>query len=356
MRSTRLPAYSLHRPSGRAVVKLPIDGKQKSVYLGQYNSPESFAKYHEVVGDWVKSRRAPAAAKHSVSVDDLATRFLHQHNKRPDKAKAAMRMLTGLFGGLPVASFSALQLQHHRAELCRKYSRAYAQECLNQTIEAFRQALIWDMISADTFVKLQAAAVRVRADEAATKIVEPVDDAVVAVTLPELPETIALAVQFIRLVGCRPGEAIGLRVADVDQVTWVCELRHHKNAHRGKPRFLALPKAARELILPRLSRPGECYIFSPDQHGHRKYERRALGRAIDRGIKRANAKREALELPPIPHWHAYQLRHARAVEVRERHNAEVAQVVLGHSKIDMTEHYAKLTKQRAQELAAQFDE
>lgn len=61
-RSPRVPAYSLHRPSGRAVVKVPcpVSGKQRSIYLGKHGSPESHDAYAKVIADLIAGRPVEA--------------------------------------------------------------------------------------------------------------------------------------------------------------------------------------------------------------------------------------------------------------------------------------------------------
>ncbi|HIF31008.1 MAG TPA: hypothetical protein EYQ75_04940 [Planctomycetaceae bacterium] len=44
----KTPKYSLHKASGQAFVYL--DRKPK--YLGKYRSPNSWQKYHRIVGQW----------------------------------------------------------------------------------------------------------------------------------------------------------------------------------------------------------------------------------------------------------------------------------------------------------------
>ncbi len=43
----------------------------------------------------------------------------------------------------------------------------------------------------------------------------------------------------------------------------------------------------------------------------------------------------------LPHWHANQLRHSKATEVRRQFGLEAAQVSLGHAKADVTQVYAE---------------
>jgi site-specific recombinase XerC len=56
-----------------------------------------------------------------------------------------------------------------------------------------------------------------------------------------------------------------------------------------------------------------------------------LAHAVARAARRAG----------IQHWHPNQLRHLFATEVRKSHGLEAAQVLLGHSRADVTQVYAE---------------
>jgi hypothetical protein len=48
----RIPNLRHHKPSGQAVVTLPLpNGKRKDLYLGRWNSRESKAEYARIVGE-----------------------------------------------------------------------------------------------------------------------------------------------------------------------------------------------------------------------------------------------------------------------------------------------------------------
>lgn len=55
----------------------------------------------------------------------------------------------------------------------------------------------------------------------------------------------------------------------------------------------------------------------------------------------AHAVRKATKKAGVPHWHPNQLRHLFATEVRKAHGLEAAQVLLGHSRADVTQVYAE---------------
>ena len=53
----KLPSYCRHKASGQAVVTL--NGRDH--YLGEYGTPESRARYEQLIAEWVASKRRPAA-------------------------------------------------------------------------------------------------------------------------------------------------------------------------------------------------------------------------------------------------------------------------------------------------------
>ena len=105
---------------------------------------------------------------------------------------------------------------------------------------------------------------------------------------------------------------------------------------------------------------------TPDSQNHRRYGRssyrNAILRACDRAfphpeIRKARGKSltdaEMLELKAwreAHRWHPNQLRHSTATSIRSRYGLEAAQVVLGHSKADVTEVYAERDLAKAREV------
>jgi integrase len=74
------------------------------------------------------------------------------------------------------------------------------------------------------------------------------------------------------------------------------------------------------------------------------YTARSLSTAIIRAAKKAG----------VPKWHANQLRHLYATEVRKSYGLEAAQVSLGHSKADVTQIYAERNLVLAAKVAAEI--
>ena len=90
-----------------------------------------------------------------------------------------------------------------------------------------------DYITTDQHVKIQSID-PVTADEAPTKVVEPVNDAHVELTTPLLSQDFQDTIRFIRETGCRPGEARKMQVGDLDRETWLFKPTSHKNGTQGE--------------------------------------------------------------------------------------------------------------------------
>jgi site-specific recombinase XerC len=56
----------------------------------------------------------------------------------------------------------------------------------------------------------------------------------------------------------------------------------------------------------------------------------------------------------LPHWHPNQLRHSAATKIRRQFGLEAAQVILGHSKADVTQIYAERDAAKAIEIVKQI--
>jgi integrase len=69
-------------------------------------------------------------------------------------------------------------------------------------------------------------------------------------------------------------------------------------------------------------------------------------------VSYARAVARACRKAGVPAWKPNQLRHAVGTEVRKVYGLEGAQVVLGHSKADVTQVYAERDHDLARRIAA----
>ena len=145
--------------------------------------------------------------------------------------------------------------------------------------------------------------------------------------------------------------------------------RRHKTAWRGKERVIALGPQAQAIVKPFLTLDTEAYLFSParamaeraarktrvqpsQQHRRRRkprkapgerYKRESYSQAIAKGCVKAG----------VPHWHPNQLRHNFATMARRQYGLEAAQVLLGHTRADVTQVYAERDLTLALKVAAE---
>ena len=68
-RPQKIPAYKLHKPSGRA--RVIIDGRH--IYLGKFGSPESHELYARLIADYLRRKPAqrPAIASATLQLGTL---------------------------------------------------------------------------------------------------------------------------------------------------------------------------------------------------------------------------------------------------------------------------------------------
>ena len=142
---------------------------------------------------------------------------------------------------------------------------------------------------------------------------------------------------------------------------WLYTPGHHKSEYRQRSRIVVVGPKAQELLRPFLQRDVAAYMFSPREAvqqrnaecpTHRRgpaaeaetgrrvgerYTTQAYGRAITAMCTRLD----------VPHWSPGQLRHNAATRLRSQFGLDVAQVVLGHARADITEVYAAQNLARA---------
>ncbi len=399
-----VPKYRHHKGSGQAFVQI----KGHRHYLGKWNSPKSKERYAAFVAELAVSPipAMPSALVTSVTqltVVELCAAYLdyaegyYRKNGQPTRSlesiKLAIRPLMGMYGHELANEFSPLRLLAIQERLAAaKCTRLY----VNKQIGAMKRMFKWGVSRTLVPPAVYSALATVeglrmgRSSARESKPVLPVAGEVVDDTLPHLPTVVADMVRFQRLTGARPGEVCQLRPSDVDRNGEVWEYRpvDHKTAYRGRERVIYVGPQAQQVLLPYLLRDAQANCFSPaeseqkrhvEQRACRKtrvqpsqwnrrkarpkrvprtfYTKDSYQRAIARAIVKANQTRmkEAAESGVEPvllaHWHANQLRHSKATEVRRQFGLEAAQVILGHSKADVTQVYAERDARLAVEVA-----
>ena len=316
----------------------------------------------------------------------------HPSTGELENMKHAIRRLMP-YGKQPVTKFDAPALEGIQAAMVGEgLSRNYINSTLNRIRRIFRWGVRKKFVKAEQLIELQSvdALKKGRSDAREPAPRESVADEWIEAILPFLSRQVAAMVQLQRLTGMRSDEVCRMRACDIDRSgdIWLYEPDRHKTSYRGKPRSIPLGPQAQEILLPFLTSLGERFLFSPQEAqaeraallraarktkvqpsqqcrrkpsprrspGHR-YNSGTYRTAVQRAITQANRWREqqnqeqGLDLPPVPMWHPYQLRHTLSTVVRKAFGEEAAQVSLGHSKMDTTALYGERNLKLAMEVA-----
>jgi integrase len=342
----------------------------------------------------------------SLSVNELILRYwsfaqsYYSKDGKPTKElgclRDAIRPLRQLYGRTLAADFGPKSLKALRQHLIEQ---DLCRNVVNRRISRIKRLFKWaaseELVPGTLYHSLQAVSGLRFGRSAAreTEPVQPVPDEWVEAVLPYLPPTLVTMVKLQRLTGMRPAEVTLMRGGDIDRSceTWIYEPRDHKTRWCGHHRLIPLGPRAQELLAPFLRRPSKAFLFSPQEaeawrrehraaspkssrktpvypselrarerakltrrnrpprrQRHERYDTDSYRRALTYAIKKA--RKAGAE---IGSWHPNQLRHSRATEIRRSFGIEAAQVVLGHSRADVTEVYAARDVELAKRIAQQ---
>ena len=159
-----------------------------------------------------------------------------------------------------------------------------------------------------------------------------------------------------------------MRPSEIDRsgAVWTYRPGQHKTAHHGHARTIFIGPKARAILLPFLDAAGDddapvfCPAAAAEEQRHartakrvtpascgnrpgtnRKAEpKRKPGRAYTVATYRRAITR-GCEAAGVAPFAPNQLRHLAATVIRREHGLEAAQVILGHSKADITQVYAE---------------
>ena len=395
------PRPRLHRPSGQARVRVA----GRDVWLGKWGSPEAADKHRQLLAAWATGgcvtappaqdhrddpapvpverdeprrrrpaeRVAPAPAEHMTVGSLLVVYLLDVKAERPvDRSHSKWWLARSIANALhsrrsiPLDQFGPKMLAEVQRELAEQpmprkcgghatRSRAQVAKLINGIRSMIQWAVAEELVGPDRLVALRTVkppkAGKVREGDPR----EPVSDEHIEAAALFMPPVVADLVRFIRLTGCRPSEAMGLRMCDVEQRpgSWKWTLTKHKNAHRGKRRVIAIGTRAQPIAKRwAAGRPAESFVFTRDGVGRRPRARNSPTIAMTIDPRREMPwKQELLRkfvaracaAAEIPVFTPYQMRHTALTKAREAAGLEAAAAIGGHSSSRMTEEYAKDT-------------
>jgi integrase len=376
------------RKDGRAVVRL----HGTDYYLGRYGSPEAKEKYRLLVAEYLRGGlrpKDPVTPGREYLVEDLILDWWEANavrlpcSARQDEYRRIFRPLRKLFGRTPCRLFGPKSLKAVREDwIHRNVNRKKINHAVRQIVRLFAWAVEEERIQPMVWHALTCVR-NLRAGEGGTEPVRvpPVPDAIVEQTLPFLHPFARSAVRLLRLTGMRCGELFKMKPGMLDRTgsIWRYRIEQHKTAASTGPKILFLGRQSQEILSPLIEglTPHEPVWttargdvsqrefrgqqrVSPMTPSQRQRAKRAARRRTGnefRGVYTSAVLGRLLlrvcSREGIPGWHLHQLRHTKACEVRQMFGLEAAQVMLGHSRADVTQIYAERDLVLAEKVADQ---
>jgi integrase len=358
------PKYEFHI-SGQARVRFcGVD-----YYLGKFDSPESHAKYHALLAEYLSNGQQPPKVPDSDTgaIGKKDDSKVHLGNK-----PVTIRDLTASFRARVLPKYDKTQSHYNSySRLCDLLDRWYGDESPNEfgprKLETMRDKFVADGLSRRTVNDRTRQVVRIFLLGVKRELVKP--DRITAlesleplefgecregkgrpkVTLDQINATLAFlrpqVADMVRLqlaTAMRPSELFRMTPGQIDRSgpTWFYRPTVHKTAHRKKTRAIPLSPAALGILQKYLFVDDDTLIFITSKGN--PWKRDSYRRAVTRAAEKAR----------VDHWTPYCLRHAAAQFVRDAIGAEATQAVLGHSRLDTTEIYSSASEVLAAKAAS----
>jgi integrase len=380
-----MPAYRFHL-SGQAVVTLA----GKDFYLGPHDSPESRARYFQLVQEYnangkvapdtpTRQKDQPVTVRTVVGEyrEWIRERYANSYKERK-RHEGICTTLEDEYGDLPADDFGPRKLAELRdLFIASGNSRTYVNRLVRQVKGVFRHAVSRELVGVNLVIRLDTLEPLRRGQTRAKEPerVKPVDLGIVRATAKHLSPILKAMIELQTATGMRPSEVCNLRPCDIERRqdgVWLYRPHRHKTQYRGKDRVVPIVGDLRITLGPFLDRDPEAFCFSPREsmawfREQQRLNRKTKVQPSQASRAKANPKRQpgpkylpdsyhravkmAAKKAKADHWFPYQLRHTAASVVREALGVEAAQALLGHSRVDMTEHYARLSEAKAIEAA-----
>jgi integrase len=377
--SNSIPTLRFHKASGQFY----YFAAKKRHYLGS-DQAEAERRYRNAVANGL-SGTTPGVKASSGSLTLAEALVLYVEHAIPKYASQQPTMFRinravdaaiDVHGELNAAAFRGRALRDVRDRLLSetpKLSRRYINHLGKSLKTAFSWLVEQELVPAETLYQLRAVKSLTEGEGGAElEDVPPVEDSVVEATLPFCPPMLRDMIRVQRLLGCRPGELVRLRVDEIStspkqpisiprtsrkaaagvvdgQLVWMAVPSTHKTIRKGKIRLIGIGPDAQAIIQPYMdSATNENpYLFQPARllTGNRgakmirpqlRYSTCSYDRAVGRAIERARkailrADKDADAETIIPGWAPNQLRKAASEDAAAKTDAESAAAMLGHS-------------------------
>ena len=373
-KKTRIP--SLRQCNGRGLVCL--NGKR--IYLGRYGAPDTQDAYERAISEWLANKQLPQVSKDNITIGELCLEYWNhceEYYSKPDgtytssidKVKQAIRPVRKLYGSTLANDFGARALRTIQNSWVEK---ELTRKTINDYMKVIAQMFKWAASheKVDIMVYHSVATVgNLKAGRSNAKEsipIKPVLESHIDAIRPYVSRQVWALVQLQLLTGTRAGELLKLRACDlnVSSKIWVAELTEHKTSHIGKSRTLYFGPRAQTILKQFMNTKGiQEYLFSPKDARieqcsqaptHRRDNQEKTPVSTDRTIRdyydTASYRRaitRACRKAGVPDWTPHRLRHNAATQIRRDYGLEAAQIILGHSKADVTQLYAERDETKA---------
>ncbi len=385
MTSCRIPTYRRQKQkNGPDRAFCELNGHRN--YFGQYDDPVSKEAYHRLIAEWLANGQSPPSDPDNITITGICARY-YQHveatYREPVNYKPAIRILRKLYGNTLAADFGPLAL---KAVIGEMVEQGWARKYVNKNLGRIKRMLKWaknnEFVPSKPYDRIRDVEGLKRGQTTApeTDKIMPVPDEHIEAICDYTSRQVWAMIQLQLLTGARPGEIVIMRPVDIDTSadTWIYRPTDHKTAHRDHKREIYIGKRGQGVLEQFLSdRLVNAFLFSPaEADRERKIRMRAERKSkvqpsqIDRS--KANPKRkpgeryttisyaraiayavkqafrpegmsdsEFRKWKPQEHWSPNQLRHNAGTYLRKEFGLEVASIILGHRKVDVTQVYAE---------------
>ncbi len=270
----RPPKYGHHK--GRNLARVVINGQH--VYLGEYDSPESWKQYAEFVERWQRGEfddgrnfptsgnvRVPDSSKPEVTIGKLTLLYWDfarnyyasrdgSENGRTGIVRTGCRLLNSHYRHIPVDEIGPLKLKSARDSLIEKgLCRRYINDIIAQVVTMFAWGVENELVIAATLAALREVRTlrKGKTNAREPKPVDPVSDDDLNATIEAASKPISDMLRLQRLTGARPGEIRLMRKSQLAKVQsrWFLDTGdEHKTSHHGKSRVIPLNAEAVAII------------------------------------------------------------------------------------------------------------
>ena len=272
MRIAKKPSYLKHAATGQA--RCVVNGK--TIYLGVYGTPESRARYDDLVFEWFA--RSGDVRAFTLTVDDLVLLYMGhvrehyrkngQETSEVNNARVALRYLVAAFGRTLAHDFGPRALKEVRQAMI---DAGCVRTSINRMVDRVRRAFRWAVadellpVSVSQALDCVSGLREGRTPAKESDPILPVSQHFIDAVEPYVSRQVWAMVQLQILTGARSGESLPIRGADINMQSAVWEFvpRSHKTQHHGKRRIIFLGPKAQAIVREFLKADLQAPLFSP---------------------------------------------------------------------------------------------